>query len=57
MFIRVYNRFAVVKNLNKTLLSFESFLLIGNLTIVALLIIYALSRKSLREIWSQKIKY
>lgn len=54
MFIRLYNQVNIIKNLNKTLFNFESLLLLGNLSIVVLLIAYALGIKSLRGILGKK---
>lgn len=54
MFVRLYNRLSIVKDLNKVLFNYESWLLIGNLSIVILLIAYALGVKSIKEILGRK---
>ena len=50
MFLRVCSQLAVIQSLNQTLFNFESFLLLGNLSIFSLFIAYVLAIKSLREI-------
>ncbi|MEM7759172.1 MAG: hypothetical protein AAF298_13755 [Cyanobacteria bacterium P01_A01_bin.40] len=54
MFIRLYNRLAVVRNLNKTLFNLESLLLLGNLSMFLLFVAYALGTRSLREILGRR---
>ncbi len=54
MFIRLCDRINVIKNLNKTLFNFESLLLLGNLSIIVLLVAYAVGIKSLREILGRR---
>ena len=54
MFIRLYSRWTVIRNLNRTLFNFESFLLLGNLGIFILFIAYALGIRSLRDILGRK---
>ena len=54
MLLRLYTRFNIVKNLNKILFNFDSFLLLGNLSILILFIIYALSIRSIKDILGRK---
>lgn len=54
MLIGLYNRFGTVRNINKIIFNLDSFLLLGNLSILLLFIIYALSIRSLKDIWSIK---
>lgn len=54
MFVRVSSHLAVVRNISKTLFNYESFLLLGNLSLFILLMAYILGTKSLREILGRK---
>ena len=54
MFVRLYSRLTVVRNLNRTLFNFESLLLLGNFGFFILFIAYVLGTKSLRDILGKK---
>ena len=56
MFVRLYTRSNVVINSNRTILNFESLLLLGNSGIVVLFIAYAWIIKNLREFLGKQNK-